>query len=105
MKQEKMSELIDLTIGDVKHELEVNTSRKFVRLIIDMFGCIGVVFTAIQEYEARGKYVYPLTHKHYKDLVDWLVFCLKDNKKRELEANKVIYGGSYVKRTIKGKVR
>ena len=94
MKQNAINERLNKVVNiihDVRKELEHYHKRGFVRLVVDCWGSVGIVFTAIQDYESHGKYLFPLVHKHYNDLVFYLTYVLNDNKKRRLASNRVLY--------------
>jgi len=92
MTKAKIEKLYDLVINDIQDELYTNLKRSFVYLIVDKFGTNGIIFTALDQYEAHGRYMYPITHKHYKDLVNFLIYRLKEDMKNRIEIDKTIYG-------------
>lgn len=92
MTRAKIDKLHNLVLGELRDELEKNLKKSFVNTIVDKFGTNGIIFTAIDQYQAHGRYVYPITHKHYKDLVNYLVYRIKQDMKTRLEIDKEIYG-------------
>lgn len=86
-----VEKVIDI-IHDLRDELEHYHTRKFVRMIVDEWGSLGIVFVAIQDYEVHGKNVFPLTHKYYKDIVSYLIYALRENRNNRLHINKVMKG-------------
>lgn len=77
-------------IDDIRDELNHYHKRSFVRLVVDCWGSLGIIFTALQDYESHGEYLFPLTHKYYNDLVFYLTYALNDNKARRKEINRTL---------------
>lgn len=80
----RINKVMDI-IHDLRKELLVNKKKVFIDMVVNAYGSLGIVFMAIQEYEAHGEYKYPLAHKYYKDLVFYLTYALKDNKTKKFE--------------------
>lgn len=88
----KYVETVINIIHDIREELEGYHTKKFIRMVVDNWGSLGIVFVAIQDYEAHGKSMFPLIHKHYKDIVSYLIYALKENRGNRLNINQVMRG-------------
>lgn len=92
MTQAKREKLHNLVLGELRDELETRLKKSVIDTIVDMLGTNGIIITALDLYQAHGRYMYPITHKHYKDLVNYLIWRIKQDQINRLAVDKEIYG-------------
>ena len=81
MKEKRLTDSSEI-IKLCRQELYENKVKKYVDAIIDMQGCMGIVYQLLEEMYYHGKLKYPNTYKYRKELSRYYKEYVRQQSKR-----------------------
>lgn len=78
----RYKELTHEIIQKCINELYDNKKKKYVDIIVDMQGHIGLVYQVLDEMCYHGRFCYPLTYKYRRELSRYYLNMIKEETKK-----------------------